>query len=121
MIDEKLIKYLMVGILNTIVGFGIIFGLMLLGVSPEISNISGYAVGIIFSYFMNKFFTFKSKTKNKIEFIKFIISMLIAYILNFTTLKICLNLGINPYICQILSNIIYTASGFLISKFWVFK
>lgn len=113
-------KYLLVGTLNTIVGFSIIFGLMFLGVSPEISNISGYAVGIIFSYFMNKIFTFKSNAKSKIEFIKFAISMLIAYVLNFITLKICLNFGINPYICQILSNIIYTISGFLLSKFWVF-
>lgn len=118
---KNLVRYLTVGILNTIIGFGIIFGFMLLGISPEISNLSGYAVGMIFSYFMNKIYTFKSNKKSKIEFIKFIISMLIAYILNFITLKICLNLGINPYICQILSNIVYTASGFLLSKFWVFK
>ncbi|ASM35566.1 GtrA-like protein [Campylobacter sputorum subsp. bubulus] len=48
MLDTKLIKYLLVGVLNTIVGFGIIFGLMFLGVSPEISNLSGYLVGIVF-------------------------------------------------------------------------
>lgn len=118
--DKKLLKYLSVGILNTTVGFGIIFGLMFLGISPEISNLSGYVVGIIFSYFMNKVFTFKSKSKNKLEFIKFIISMFIAYILNFTTLKICLNLNINPYISQIISGGIYTATGYILSRFWVF-
>ncbi|WP_249041595.1 GtrA family protein [Campylobacter sputorum] len=52
---------------------------------------------------MNKVFTFKSKSKSKVEFIKFIVSMLMACTLNFITLKICLNIGINPYISQIIS------------------
>lgn len=120
MLDLKLIKYLLVGVLNTIVGFGIIFGLMFLGISPEISNLSGYAVGIVFSYVMNKIFTFKSKKKSKAEFIKFILAMLLAYILNFITLKICLNLGINPYFSQIISGGIYTITGYILSRFWVF-
>lgn len=56
--DKKLIKYPLVGILNTIIGFGIIFGLMFTGVSPEISNLSGYSIGIVISYILNKIFTF---------------------------------------------------------------
>lgn len=120
-IDKKLVKYLCVGILNTIVGFGIIFGLMFFRVNPEISNLIGYAIGLIFSYVMNKFFTFESKNRSKKEFIKFILAMLAAYILNFITLKICLGLGINPYFSQIISGGVYTVSGYLLSRFWVFK
>ena len=57
---------------------------MFFRVSHEISNLIGYTVGIIFSYVMDKIFTFKGKK----EFIKFTLSMLTAYIiLNFTTLK----------------------------------
>ena len=51
--------------------------------SHEISNLIGYTVGIIFSYVMNKIFTFKSKK----EFIKFTLAMPTAYILNFITHK----------------------------------
>ena len=120
-----LIKYLLVGILNTIVGFGLIFLLMWHGFSPEISNIIGYGVGICFSFVMNKVFTFKSKQASKkanlAEFIKFISSMLIAWGLNFITLKICLNFGVNAYISQIISGGIYTITGYLLSKIWVFK
>lgn len=107
MIDKKLIKYLLVGVLNTIICFGIIFRLMFTGISPEISNLSGYSIGIVISYILNKIFTFQSKTKSKIEFIKFILAMLMAYILNFITLKICLSLSINPYISQIFTGGIY--------------
>ena len=56
---------------------------MFFRVSPEISNLIGYTVGIIFSYVMNKIFTFKGKK----EFIKFTLAMLTAYILNFITLR----------------------------------
>ena len=122
--QKTLIKYLIIGVLNTIVGFGL-FLLMWQGLSQELSNIIGYAVGICFSFVMNKIFTFKSKqtskTANLKEFLKFVSSMLIAWILNFITLKICLNLGVNPYISQIIAGAIYTITGYLLSKIWVFK
>ena len=113
--------YLGVGVLNTLVGFGVIFGLMLAGLSPELSNASGYAVGVVFSYAMNKFFTFKARGKGKAEFLRFGAAMLFAYALNFVALKILLRLGLNPYACQIISGAIYTIAGFLLSKLWVFK
>ena len=120
-----LVKYLLVGVLNTIVGFGLIFLLMWRGFSPEISNIIGYAVGICFSFVMNKIFTFQSKQTSKkanlAEFFKFVSSMLIAWSLNFITLKICLKFGVNPYISQIIAGAIYTITGYLLSKIWVFK
>ncbi|AHE94717.1 TPA: GtrA family protein [Campylobacter fetus subsp. venerealis] len=119
--NSYFLRYLCVGVLNTIVGFGIIFTLMYIGYSAEISNLIGYICGIIFSYFMNKFFTFNTKNRNKKEFIKFIIAMLISYVLNLLMLKTCLSLGINAYIAQLFAGAAYTVSGFLISKFWVFK
>ena len=120
-----LVKYLLVGVLNTIVGFGLIFLLMYFGYSPELANIIGYAVGICFSFVMNKIFTFKSKqtskTANLKEFAKFVSSMLIAWSLNFITLKICLKMGVNAYLAQLISGGIYTITGYLLSKIWVFK
>ncbi|MBQ3674880.1 MAG: GtrA family protein, partial [Campylobacter sp.] len=58
---------------------------------------------------------------NLAEFFKFISSMLIAWSLNFITLKICLKFGVNPYISQIIAGAIYTITGYLLSKIWVFK
>ena len=123
--NKTLIKYLLVGVLNTIIGFGLIFLLMFFGYSPELSNIIGYAVGICFSFVLNKIFTFQSKqaskTANLKEFAKFVSSMLIAWVLNFITLKICLKTGINPYISQLIAGAVYTLVGYLLSKIWVFK
>ncbi|NPA60755.1 MAG: GtrA family protein, partial [Epsilonproteobacteria bacterium] len=39
---REFIKYNLVGVINTLVGFGIIFILMFLGVNPILSNAIGY-------------------------------------------------------------------------------
>ena len=116
------LKYLLVGIINTIVGYGIIFFLMFVGVSPEISNIVGYAVGISVSYVLNKIYTFQSKAHPKKEFPKFVLSLLASYTLNFLTLVLCIHiLKINPYISQIISGAVYTLSGFVFLKYFAFR
>jgi Predicted membrane protein len=117
-----LLKYLLVGIINTIVGYGIIFFLMFVGVSPEISNIVGYAVGISVSYVLNKIYTFQSKAHPKKEFPKFVLSLLASYTLNFLTLVLCIHIfKINPYISQIISGAVYTISGFVFLKYFAFR
>jgi Predicted membrane protein len=118
----QILKYLLVGIINTIVGYGIIFFLMFVGVSPEISNIVGYAVGISVSYVLNKIYTFQSKAHPKKEFPKFVLSLLASYTLNFLTLVLCIHiLKINPYISQIISGAVYTLSGFVFLKYFAFR
>lgn len=115
-------RYLIVGVINTIIGYGIIFSLMYIGVSPEISNIIGYAIGICVSYVLNKIYTFKSKTHPKREFPKFVISLLLAYVLNFFTLLICIRMiHINAYMSQIISGIVYTLSSFVFAKYFAFN
>jgi Predicted membrane protein len=118
----QILKYLLVGTINTIVGYGIIFFLMFVGVSPEISNIVGYTVGISVSYVLNKIYTFQSKANPKKEFPKFVLSLLASYTLNFLTLVLCIHIfKINPYISQIISGAVYTISGFVFLKYFAFR
>ncbi len=115
-------KYLIVGIINTIVGYGIIFSLMYIGISPEISNLIGYSIGICVSYVLNKIYTFQSKAHPRNEFPKFVASLLIAYGLNFLTLVFCVRvIHINAYVSQIISGVVYTLSGFLLAKYFAFR
>jgi len=115
----QFLAYNVIGIINTIVGFSIIFALMFYGVSATSSNIIGYVIGAIFSYFLNKKYTFKSKKHNKIQAIKFFTVLLISYCLNFITLQWLLTFT-NPYLAQFISAVIYTLSSFLLAKFFVF-
>jgi putative flippase GtrA len=65
-------RYLLVGLLNTGLGYAIIFGCMYgLGLSPVLSNALGYGLGMSISYFLNRSFTFRAKHTDKTTVAKF--------------------------------------------------
>jgi len=117
---NQFLKYNIVGIVNTLVGFIIIIVLMFAGLSPEVSNAIGYGIGAILSYYLNSKYTFESKSKDKKIILKFFLVLAIAYALNFLTLQSLLPL-INPYFSQVISAIVYTLSSFFLMKFFVFR
>lgn len=56
---EKL-RFALVGSANTAIDFGILFGLVFLGVDKLAANFVSTGVAFVFSFFINKSFTFKS-------------------------------------------------------------
>ena len=116
----EFIRYNLVGIVNTIIGFSIIFSLMFMGVSPVLSNLMGYAIGSVVSFYLNSRYTFKSTKTTKAQVVKFFTILLLSYFLNLLTLQWLLEL-INPYLAQFFSAVVYTVSSFLLVKFIVFK
>ena len=63
LIDVKTIKFGIVGVINTIFGTAIMFGLYnLAGCSYWLSSAANYFFGSILSYFLNKNFTFQNKS-----------------------------------------------------------
>jgi putative flippase GtrA len=120
--NYKFIRYCIVGIVNTIVGYSVTFGLMFIGVIPEISSLIGFVFGILCSYILNKQFTFKNHLGNKYTFWKFIFSMVTCYFLSLAVLILFYRiLHFNPYLSQIFAGVVFTLSGFILSKFCVFK
>ena len=120
---ETLIQFLtfnLVGIVNTLFGFSLIFSLMFFGLSATVSNAIGYFFGAILSYFLNKKYTFKSTSQSRKEAIKFFTVLFISYIINFLTLQWLLTF-MNPYYAQLISAVIYTLSSFILAKFFVFN
>ena len=68
------LRFALVGGINTVIDFGILFSLVYLGLDKIPSNFISTSVAFVFSFFANKTFTFKSKTGNaKREFSLFII------------------------------------------------
>ena len=116
----QFVKYNLVGIVNTVIGFSIIFSLMFLGVSAVLSNSIGYAIGSIVSYSLNKKYTFNSNENSKIQALKFFAVLGVSYLINFIVLKWLLGF-MNPYLAQLISAVVYTLSSFLLAKFLVFK
>lgn len=112
--------YNLVEIVNTFVGLGSVFALTYFGFIAEIANFLDYVIGICLSYFLNSKFTFKAK-RTALKALKFTIAMGIAYCLNLGFLSISYRIyDIDVYLAQCLAGVIYTASGFLLCRYFVF-
>lgn len=97
-------RYLGIGVINTIIGHGTIFGLMFAGVNPFVSNGVGYSVGITVSYVLNRVWNFKSTIPHKKAYPRFAGLLFLAYLVNVVVLYMGINLlAINKYIAQIIS------------------
>ena len=78
--DKTFQKFILVGILNTLIGTGVMFMLYnLLHFSYWFSSAANYVVGSIVSYFLNKHFTFKVSKKSPLFIFKFIINIALCY------------------------------------------
>ena len=83
--DIKFLKFILVGILNTIVGTGLQFLLFnLLGWNEVASSLTGYVLGSVLSYFLNKHFTFKNKEKGIKPALRFALNIAVCYTLAYS-------------------------------------
>lgn len=79
--DETTIKFIMVGILNTAVGTGLMFILYnIFSVNYWVASASNYIVGSIVSFFLNKYFTFQNKERSAKQIVKFVLNISICYL-----------------------------------------
>jgi len=116
-------RYLVVGVINTILGYTIIFSCMYLAwMTPETSNIAGYAVGIVASYVLNRNYTFNSRQNRFSESIRFLTVFIIAYASNYVVLITLIHrFGIHKGMSQILAGLIYVVISYLMNKYFVFN
>ena len=77
----KFAKFILVGIMNTAISYTVYVILLQFGISFAIAAAIGQIAGIINSYFMNKYFTFKSNKKSIGEVFRFILVYTFQYIL----------------------------------------
>tara|TARA_B100000700_G_C14429301_1_gene571861 strand:+ start:147 stop:527 length:381 start_codon:yes stop_codon:yes gene_type:complete len=119
---SEFIRYLCAGTVNTFVGYmSIIFFQTILDLSPELSNLLGYSIGLAISFILNKSFVFNIKKGNSLAFgIKFIWAFIISYLINFMSLIILLKANIAAFIAQAISMMIYSLCFYFICKHYVF-
>ena len=82
LIDKTTIKFLLVGVINTIVGTSIMFLLYNVGhMNYWVSSAANYIVGSIVSYLLNKYFTFQNKEKSVQQIVRFVVNISVCYLL----------------------------------------
>ena len=116
-----LVKMALVGGVNTIAGYAVIFGLMALGTDPLASNVAGYAVGWILAFFLQRGWVFKGRQpRSGVEW-RYILSVAASFAANLLILRIAIGSGFSAWISQIVAGIGYTIVMYLIASLWVFR
>lgn len=119
---SKLIaKFLVVGLLNTVVGYGIYGILVLLQIPYLAALLMATIMGVIFNYFSTGKLVFKS-SGGRIVFAKFIAAYSMVYGINAVVLDVLIkHFQFDPYIGQALCVPLSVVISWLLMNHWVYK
>lgn len=88
LVDKKLLKFIIVGVINTVVGSCIMFGLYnLANCSYWVSSVANYVLTSILSFFLNKYFTFQNKERSWKQVVQFAVNIAVCYLLAYGIAK----------------------------------
>ena len=80
--DDALWRFLIVGVINTLVGMAIMYGLYnLAGAGYWFSSAANYILTSILSYFLNKHFTFRDTTRGWRPAVRFAANIAVCWVL----------------------------------------
>ena len=136
--DIKFWKFILVGILNTIIGNGLMF--VFYNFTPIkdivwgavdgywISSALGYIIGSIVSYFLNKHFTFKNKENGIKPALKFALNIAVCYFLAYGLAKPLIawilsgqNQTVQSNIAMLAGMCLFVAFNYIGQRFFAFK
>lgn len=87
-LDLTFLKFLAVGVVNTLVGTTIMFVFYnWLQFNYWVSSAANYVIGSIVSYFLNKYFTFNYKETSKNNILKFAVHISVCYFIAYGIAK----------------------------------
>ena len=117
--NQKLIKFLVVGILNTIFGYSVYAILTWIGTSYFVAAAGSTILGVLFNFKSIGWIVFKSKDNSKI--IPFIIVYAALYIFNIIGLSFMMHEGFDSYMSGIIIIFPLAIISYLINSRVVFK
>jgi putative flippase GtrA len=120
------VRYGAAGLVNTAVGFSVIalldFGL---GVNPFVANAAGYAVAVGLGFVLGREFVFRDRGRVAPAGARYVVAVILAFGLNQLMLALArMALPDETWggaAAQLAGMATYTASLFLLARFWVFR
>lgn len=128
-IDKTTFKFLIVGVINTLVGTSVMFlAYNLLGLGYWISSAANYIIGSMVSYFLNKYFTFQNKEKSARQIVKFVCNISVCYLVAYGVAKPFVHTLLNGFSMTIRDNgamlvgmCLFVGLNYLGQRFFVFQ
>lgn len=127
--DNTFIKFAAVGIINTLVGTAIMFGLYnLAGASYWVSSAANYILASMMSYVLNKKFTFRHEGEVVQSGMRFAVNIAVCYLLAYGLAKpaaLCVlsgySLSIQENAAMLIGMCIFVILNYSGQKLFVFK
>ena len=80
--DATFLRFILVGVVNTLVGTGVMYGLYNLAhCGYWFSSAMNYVVGSVVSYFLNKNFTFRKRGNDPKTLLRFALNITVCYLI----------------------------------------
>lgn len=122
---QKIIRFLLVGIVNTLVGLGLTL-LLYHGFQTGywVATAFGNGCGIAISYLLNRRFTFSATTSLKTDWIRFLLVVLISYLIAYRLSLFVIDLFVPSFGgtgAILIGMVLYTILNFIGQNYWVFK
>ncbi|WNX84674.1 GtrA family protein [Agathobaculum sp. NTUH-O15-33] len=129
LIDKKLLKFLLVGVVNTLVGTAIMFGLYNLAhCSYWVSSAANYILTSILSFFLNKYFTFGNRENSVSQVVRFALNIAVCYVLAYgiakpLTLYLLAGTGtaVRDNVSMFVGMCLFTGFNYLGQRFFAFR
>ena len=127
--DPSMLRFLLVGVVNALVGAGIMFLLYnLAGCSYWLSSAANYIVGGVVSYFLNKYYTFKNTERSWKQVLRFALNVAVCWLLAYGIAKpLALRLlagfdeKLQTNAAMLAGLCLYTALNYLGQRFFAFR
>ncbi len=127
---EEIVAYLIVGGLTTIVSWTakflanwLLFGNPTYPTASQnlVLSIINWTAGVIFAYFTNRKYVFKSKDSMLKEAPKFLMSRVSTLILDAVVMQVFGFIGVNVYVATLVSAVLVIIANYFLSKLLVFN
>lgn len=118
-LDPRFIKFLAVGLLNTLFGYGTYALLVFLGLHYFVATLVSTIVGVLFNFKTTGSLVFKIKKNSQI--IQFIAVYAVLYVINIAGLALLSRLGLSTYYCGALMLLPMAVFAFILNKRFVFR
>lgn len=127
--DASFLRFVLVGIINTVVGTAIMFVFYnVFHLGYWFSSASNYVLASILSYFLNKYYTFRSKGDDWRSVLRFVINISVCYLLAYGIAKPLMAWVLSSAVQTIQENVamltgmvLFVAFNYTGQKFFVFN
>lgn len=124
-----MLRFLLVGVVNTLVGAGAMFLLYnLINCSYWLSSAANYVIGGIVSYFLNKYYTFKNTERSWGQVLRFVLNVAVCWLIAYgiakpLTLHLLFGAGekFQTNAAMLVGMCLYTALNYFGQRFFAFR